>query len=159
MAISGQKSKHEIYTYLQSLYLAVLSTASPEGSPYAASIYFITDPELNFYFLTKSDTKKSFTLEQNNQAALTIIDPSSPRTIQSTGKASELEDPIQYHNMLERISEANAQNKGFYWPPPLSKIDSQGDLILYKYVPEWLRFADFSESTTQNIFYKVIPTS
>lgn len=159
MAISGQKSKGEIYAYLQSLYLAVLSTASKDGLPYAASIYFITDPELNFYFLTKSDTKKSLNLEENNNAAITTIDPSAPKIIQATGVASELEDPKQYHTMLARISEANAQKKEFYWPPPLSKVDSSGDLVLYKFIPKWLRFADFSEETSVNIFYKVIPTT
>lgn len=159
MAISGQKSKEEIYAYLQSVYLAVLSTSSKDGQPYAASIYFTTDPELNFYFLTKSDTKKSLNLEENNNAAITTIDLLAPKMIQATGAAGEIEDPKHYHTMLARISEANAQKKGFYWPPPLSKVDSQGDLVLYKFTPTWLRFGDFSEETTENIFYKVIPSS
>jgi len=156
MAISGRKSKEEIYTYLRSLYLAVLSTASKAGQPYAASIYFTADPELNFYFLTKSDTKKSLNLEENNNAAITTIDPSAPKIIQTTGIATELEDPKQYHAMLAKISEANAQKKGFYWPPPLSKVDSHGDLVLYKFTPTWVRLGDFSEETTDTIFYDVI---
>ncbi len=156
MPINGQKSKEEIYTYLQSLYIAVLATATHSGVPYAATIYFITDQELNFYFLTKSDTKKSRNLEKNNHAALTVIDASSPRTIQATGKVTEVEDPTQYRQMLIRISEANAKKGGFYWPPPLSKINSEGDLVLYKFTPEWLRFADFSEETSDYIYYDVI---
>lgn len=48
---------------------------------------------------------------------------------------------------------------------PTSKLDSQGDLILYKFQPDWLRFADFTESTYSidessvkgNIFYQIIP--
>ena len=156
MPISGQKSKNEVYTYLQSLYIAVLSTATPSGAPYAATIYFITDPDLNFYFLTKSDTKKSRNIEENSNVALTTVDTSTPRTIQASGKVVEVEDPTQYRRMLERISEANAKKGGFYWPPPLSKINSSGDLVLYKFTPEWLRFADFSEETTDYIYYDVV---
>lgn len=158
MPISGQKSKSEIFTYLNTCYLAVLSTASQDGAPYAASIFFTCDSELNFYFLTKSDTKKSLNLEVNNRAAITVIDITSPRTVQSTGVVTEVEDPKQYEAILVKISEANAKKGGFFWPPPLHKINSEGDLVLYKFTPEWLRFADFSEKTTDYIYYDVIPT-
>lgn len=157
MAISGTKTKAEIYAYLQSLSSAVLSTASKDGEPYGAVIYFIPDEELNFYFLTKSDTKKSQILAKNHKAALTIIEPLSPRTIQATGRVTEIEGSDMYRKIIERISTENATESGFFWPPPLSKLDSKGDLVLYKFQPKWLRYADFSESTKENIFYTVIP--
>lgn len=45
------------------------------------------------------------------------------------------------------------------------KKEESGDLILYKFQPDWLRFADFTESTylvessgvKGNIFYQIIP--
>jgi general stress protein 26 len=159
MAISGTKSKAEIYSFLTPLAIAVLSTSTKDGIPHAAIIYFLPDEELNFYFLTKSDTKKSKNLERNNRAALTIVDPKSPRTIQATGEVSEIEEPEMYTKIMEKIAEENAKGNSFYWPPPLSKLDSEGDLILYRFQPDWLRYADFTESTSENVFYDVIPSN
>lgn len=158
MAISGTKSKSEVYSIIKSLAIAVLSTVSSEGKPHAAVIYFVADEDLSFYFLTKSDTKKSQNLEAKNNAALTIIFPESPKTIQASGNVSEIEEAKMYTQIMNKISEENAKGNNFYWPPPLSKLDSSGDLILYKFTPEWLRFADFTESNKENVFYNVIPS-
>lgn len=157
MAITGKKSKQEIYDILKPMSVAVLSTISKDTTPYAAVIYFMVDSELNFYFMAESDTKKSENLQRNNHAALTIVDRKSPRTVQASGTAKEIEDPEIYRNLMVKISEANAADTEFYWPPPISKIDSSGDLIIYQFTPTWLRFADFSESTKKSIFYQVIP--
>lgn len=157
MALNGRKTPEEVAGYLKDLAVAVLSTVTPEGKPYAAIVYFLTDPDLHFYFLTKSDTKKSKNLEANTAAALTIVDPHSPRTVQATGKVEEVEDAARYTEIINKISEENAKGTGFYWPPPLSKLDSEGDLVLYKFTPDWLRLADFTEPTSENIFYNVIP--
>jgi len=98
MAVIGHKGKEEVYRYLQPLAIAVLSTVNPKQHPYAALIYFIVDNDLNFYYLTKSDTNKSHNLKKNHHAALTIIDPLSPKTIQTTGSASEVEGAEVYRN-------------------------------------------------------------
>ncbi len=153
----GIKTKEEAYAYLSSVATAVLSTVSPEGKPQAAVIYFIADEDLHFYFVTKSDTTKSQNLEKNSNCALTILDPNAPKTVQATGQVKEIEDPKKYTEIVKKISEENAKGNGFYWPPPLSKVMSNGDLVLYEFTPDWLRLADFSESTTESIFYTIIP--
>jgi general stress protein 26 len=158
MALSGTKTKKEMYSYLDSLAIAVLSTTS-DAKPHAAVIYFVPDEDLNFYFITKSDTKKSQNLEKNNNAALTIVDPHSPKTIQATGTVEELEESEKYKKIMDKIAEENAKGNGFYWPPPLSKLDSKGDLVLYKFQPDWLRYADFTKSTKESIFYDIIPST
>ena len=165
MSIKAYKTREEIYSYLQLLTIGVLSTVSDAGKPYAAVIYFVVDHNLNFFFVTKTDTKKSQNLEKNNNAALTILDPNAPKTIQATGTVEGVHEPDIRTYLLKRISEANSNKGIYYWPPPLSKLDSQGDLILYKFQPDWLRFADFTESTYSidessvkgNIFYQIIP--
>lgn len=159
MAINSTKSISEMYDYLKSLAVAVLSTVGENSKPHAAVIYFIADSELHFYFLTKSDTRKSKNLEKHENAALTIFDSQSPKTIQATGQVTEVEDPKMYVAVMNKISEENAKGNNFYWPPPLSKLDSNGDLVLYKFTPDWLRFADFTEDTKESIFYDVIPQS
>lgn len=164
MAENPHKSRNEIYSYLKRLTIAILSTVSDEGKPYASVIYFVADHNLNFFFLTKSDTKKALNLEKNNNAALTILDPANPKTIQATGTVMKVQDADIYTYILKRIAEDNSKKGGFYWPPPLSKLRSVGDLVMYRLEPNWLRFADFTESaytstsgSKTNIFYQVIP--
>ena len=151
-------SKESVYSFLQSHAVGVLSTVSSEGLPDASPIYFVTDTDLNFFFLTKSQLKKSQDINSHNHAALTIVDSSSLITIQTTGTIKEIENPLMY----EKIAEANAQEKGgLQWPPPLHKLHHSGDLLMYQLTPNWLRVADFSESEdktniTNDIFHEII---
>jgi uncharacterized pyridoxamine 5'-phosphate oxidase family protein len=153
-------SKEDVYNFLQGHALGVLSTVSPDGTPYASPIYFITDKELNFFFVTKSDTKKAQNIAQNNHAALTITQASPPITIQATGTIGEAQEP----EIFAKIADAYAKEKGeFSWPPPLSKLQSEGYLLMYKFIPTWLRVGDFSEfedvtEIQKNIFRQIIPT-
>lgn len=149
------KSKEEIYNYLKSLAVAVLSTVSDEGKPDASPIYFVADEELSLYFISPSDTTKSKNIINNTNAAIAIIDPRAPKTIQAKGRVIKVSSPKTYRKFIAIIAEANAKGKGFYWPPPLSKVDSQGDLIMYKFKPSWMRFADFTKSS--DVFFQVIP--
>lgn len=144
MHVSNYDSKEKVYTFLKEHAVAVLSTVSFDGTPSASPIYFIVDKELNFYFMTKSDTEKSQNIEySNNNAAITVIDAAVPMTIQVKGTVKEILEP----EFFSKITEENAKEKaGFHWPPPLSKLQSQGFVVLYKFETSWLRVADFSES-------------
>jgi nitroimidazol reductase NimA-like FMN-containing flavoprotein (pyridoxamine 5'-phosphate oxidase superfamily) len=151
-------SKEKVYTFLESHAVGVLSTVSADNKPHASPIYFVADNDLNFFFLTKSDTKKSQDIEKNNNVALTIVNPSLPLTIQVAGAVEETNNPEMY----AKIAETNAAEKGgLHWPPPIHKLQHSGDLIMYKLTPNWLRVADFSDSedmtkTTKEIFHQII---
>lgn len=159
MDITNINSKEKVYTFLQSHALGVLSTISSDNTPYASPIYFIIDEKLNFYFLTKSDTTKALNIKNNKNVALTVIHPSQPITVQATGSVEEVQEP----EILTKIAEANAQEKGgFSWPPPLSKLQSDGYLLMYKLQPNWLRVGNFTETqeptdVQKNIFHQIIP--
>jgi general stress protein 26 len=157
--MSEYSSKEKVYEFLQSHAVGILSTATTAGIPSASPIYFIVDEDLNFFFVTKSDTKKAQNVKENKNVALTIVDSGIPLTIQSSGTVEEVQDPQMY----AKLAEANAKEKGgFSWPPPLSKLESEGFLLLYKFQPSWLRVGDFSESKEgadiqNNIFHVIIP--
>lgn len=164
MTIYGFDSKEKVYLYLKSHAVSVLSTTSSEGEIHAAPIYYLVDPNLNFFFFSKSDTKKAKNLEKNNHAAITIVDPMLPITVQSRGTVEHVIDPQIYKGIFNTMLQEEAEEKnGLYWPPPISKIYSMGELLLYKYTPNWLRFADFSESKnvielSKNVFSQIIPS-
>ncbi|MBI5122397.1 pyridoxamine 5'-phosphate oxidase family protein [Candidatus Roizmanbacteria bacterium] len=162
--IEDFNSKEKIYLYLKSHHIAALSTASEEKRPHGALVYVFADPDLNFYFFTKSKTKKAEDLENNNQAALTVFDPTFPRTIQAEGTVQKIVDEALYDKLFNFLmSQTAKEEEGLYWPPPISKVYIAGELTLFKFEPKWLRFADFSDSKTflhvnlENNFFQVIP--
>lgn len=161
METATYDSKEKVYELLTKHEVAVLSTVSADNIPSAAAIYFVPDKELNFYFITKSDTEKSHNIESiSHKAAITVIDPKILVEVQAKGEVNEIEDP----KYLIRIAEENAKEKaGFHWPPPFSKLQSEGFLLVYKFTPTWLRVADFSElgggssKPGTSLFHQIIP--
>lgn len=163
MNIDKYDSKEKVYKFLQEHAVAVLSTVSLDNIPSAAPIYFVPDEELNLYFMTKSDTVKAQNIENSDNdsaVAITVVDPEFPLTVQARGTISENNDPKYFG----KLTELNAlQKAGFHWPPPLSKIQSEGFLLFYKFTPTWLRIADFSETgggssrPGTSLFHQIIP--
>lgn len=52
-----------------------LATSSPEGEPHAATVYFVYDPHLVFYFLSAPTSQHSRDLAANPKAAITVDAP------------------------------------------------------------------------------------
>ena len=162
MAAHNLGSRQSLISYLKELGMAVLSTVNQDGFPYSAVIYFVVDHNLNFYFLTKADTKKARNLEVNNKAALTTIDLKSMITVQTTGAVARVRDGEQYIYMIGELGKVNAQKNNPHWPPPVSKLKDNGEVAVYKYKPDWIRIADYSHKITDekkedSIFTEITP--
>jgi general stress protein 26 len=97
MSLNAYKSREEIFKYVNPLTIAILSTVSEKGKPYAAVIYFVVDHNLNFYFITKSDTKKSHYLEKNNNAELTILDHIFQKPFKQPEVSKKFETQMSIH--------------------------------------------------------------
>lgn len=161
MTSTSLATREELVAYLNKLNIAVLSTSSSNGYPYSAVIYFIADHYLNFYFLTLADTKKAKNLKENKNIALTTIDLPSMISVQTTGIVQEITDPEQYAYMVKNIGKANTNKNQPYWPQPISQLQSIGSLIVYKFVPNWLRIGNYAQKPSAtgekgNIFTEII---
>ena len=58
MAIAIQPGERTAHDFLKKHKVGVLATATPNGDPHAAAIYYTVDSALNISFVTKTGTKK-----------------------------------------------------------------------------------------------------
>ena len=84
-------------------------------------------------------------------------------TVQTTGTVQEITDPEQYNYMVKNIRDANARKDKPYWPTPVSQLRSIGSLVVYKYIPNWLRIADYAQKPSAinekgSVFTEIITT-
>lgn len=160
---ASENTKEELKKFVESHAIASLSTVSPDNIPYTAIVYVVLDDELNFYFITRNGSRKIEYLGHNNNASLAIYDQSKPYTIQAQGNVHKVENPDTFINLFVKIAESSAKETGgFHWPPPVTKIDNNMDISMFKFVPNWLRLGDFSGTehameSPDHIFKQIIP--
>lgn len=142
--------------YLKGQALMVLATSDPDGAPYASTMLYVVDDDLNFYFITREDTKKARHLAANPKAALSI-GCSSPMNIQAQGAVEMIEDETLRTGLFARLAEAGGK-VGDFWPPIL-RIEA-GDYLLFRIVPSWLRVLDLESENVNEAelpFTEIIP--
>lgn len=121
--------------------MGVLSTVSASGEPWGAAIYYVSDEDFIFYFVTRVETFKYQNLDKNPVAALTIADSDTQTTVQVSGKVLRL--PPEKYTDIVFTKLANLRPKDdLHWAPPLSKIHEGNYMPLYL-VPDKLQFADY----------------
>ena len=89
------KTRKLIEDYLEEAKLMQVATSS-ENRPWACSVYFAFDDNLNLYWISKTSRRHSNELRENENVAGTIVLPHAPgdkvRGIQFQGIAKELTD-------------------------------------------------------------------
>lgn len=150
--------KTGIYNYLTEHTIAVLSTVDPNNKPYAATMFYVIDEMLNFYFFSRKDTRKVANIRHDAHVAVTVIDQVKAVTVQSQGIVEEIEDEEVRTQIVAKIAEQNVQKVSHLWPPPLSRLP-EGELIIFKVTPLWLRYGDYSraDGADDGMFYEVLP--
>lgn len=141
MAIKLDENKAKIVEFLKQHGAGVLATASAKGVPHAATVYFVTDDELNFYFVTKEKTTKHKNLQANPHVSVAIFDAKSQTTLQVDGKAAPVEDIKQFMELFKRILDLNEKSSDSS-RPPVSKLYA-GDYFMYRLEPSKLRLAEY----------------
>ena len=81
----------QIVSYINSHQLCVLGTVGPDGKPFSATMYVVSDDHLNLYFMTKEETTKSRNLVSNPYVFLTFSDEPELSTLQISGTARLLD--------------------------------------------------------------------
>ncbi len=147
-------TKPQAYEFLKDINIAVLATVSPENKPHTATMYYVVDEALVFYFISQTGTQKYQHIQKNNNVSIVITNRRSVQTIQVAGTAEMVSDAWTITDVVERMSRVNVTNKSTYWPPPISKVQS-GEMVIFKVIPTWMRFGDFTKVNEQEVFSPV----
>lgn len=141
--------------YLRSKTIAVISTVSPTGQPMAATIYFVIDDKFNFYFTTKSFTRKHENLEHNPNVALVIGADNEPVTAQIQGKAERITEQGEIDLRMSQIEEIFGKNE--YVAPLFQLAPPRNEVLVYKITPNWMRWLDLRGDKTDGDFIQIMP--
>jgi len=156
MAVSNFKNPN-IANFLKRNHIAVLATANKEtGQPYATTIYYATDSQMNIFFVTKEKTTKNKNLVQNPLAAVAIYEAETQTTTQITGPVSRVEDTLMMEKALRIMAKYSMQTAKTE-ATPISKLDA-GAYVLYKLWPQTIRMGEFKYGPRSQIFDTATPS-
>ncbi len=116
---------------LKDSYLANLATNDAEG-PWAAAVTFVSDDDMNIYWLSQAAARHSQAIEKGNPIAVAITaawESSSERALQMSGRAEQIAD------VPEHIVEAYAEKRGRERHEQLQKSLERGT-VWYRFTPE-----------------------
>ncbi len=135
MSTTEQELPGEVLEYLSAQNTLTLATASPTGTPHAATFLYVNDgPSL--YFWSKSATESSRHIEQNPLVAFTIDeytdDLSQTRGVQGTGECS----PLLSGEQIARVADLFGQKFPSLSPGATMSIS------FYKITPTEIQFID-----------------
>ncbi len=158
-------NRKNILAFLKASKCAVLSTVNNDGRPECAEVYFGVDNKFNIYIPTGSLTRKYKNLKNSKYVAFVVGDPKKQITLQIEGKISEMErlkkGSKALKALLEVLTPTTKEILSHLWDPipPVLKMQN-GDLVILKITPNWIRWADFSLTAKQakgNYFTEITP--
>lgn len=131
--------------------LGVISTASSEGKPEAAVVYFSYDKDLNIYFTTRKTSRKYKNIEQNPSVAFVIYSAELAQTIQIEGIARIVTNPVDQNVHFSSLIEAATRNNS---RPPIDQID-ESEIMFVKVTTSWARLGKFEINRNGDMFEEV----
>lgn len=140
---SRQQAETKTLDFIAEHPLAVLSTSSEKAVPHGAAIFAVVDEHFNFYFLTRSRTKKYANLQQKPIAALTFADRDQQITVQVEGTTAEVREATTIDMVFKKLARIRTPND-IDWLPPVAKLQ-HGNYIVIRLVAQSVRIADFKK--------------
>lgn len=147
--------KEAVLEFLKENNTIVIATASPEGKPQAATVYYLVDDDFNIYFATGRETDKFKNLQSNKQAAFVVGTGPAVITVQGAGRVQEISD--------NELSEKGRIGAELYFKAlkewPVLKLP-HGGLAFFKIIPDQMKFLNLDSvghhETYQESYYQVI---
>lgn len=154
----GTAEHNRVHAFLKKHQMGILSTAGEAGTVWGAAVYFVTDDDLNIYFVTRTGTFKYKNIEAQPFAALTVADSETQITVQLSGEISRM--PIQkYMDVFFDKFLAMRPEGDYHWAPPIDKVH-EGNYMPLQLKPSHLQYADYGKRRIEvrgNYIEQIIP--
>jgi uncharacterized pyridoxamine 5'-phosphate oxidase family protein len=148
----------KVQEFLKEHPMGILSTAGDAGSVWGAAIYYLTDEDLNIYFVVRTGTYKYKNIEVQPFAALTVADSENQITVQLSGKVEPM--PVnKYMDIFFDKFAALRPDGDYKWAPPIDKIH-EGNYMPLQLIPSHLQYADYGKHRIEvhgNYIEQIIP--
>jgi nitroimidazol reductase NimA-like FMN-containing flavoprotein (pyridoxamine 5'-phosphate oxidase superfamily) len=137
------KSREDLLKFLRDHFVATLATIKDGISPTGTTVYYYTDDEFNFYFLTKDDTEKFKNIQRNPRVALVVTNSEALQTVQVEGEAEVADFGEEKYSKILDDFVMSLKSRGKEWENlPINHI-YKGYFSLIKIKPNWLRWTDY----------------
>lgn len=148
------EAKHKVKDFLTKNPVGVLSTAGGDSAPYSTTIYFVTDDNLNVYFLSKAETQKIKNIQDNNKIMLVAFEAKTQTNVQISGSAYEEKDGPSLQNIFKEILEVT-RNTSNAEVPPISKLFA-GAYVVYKIKPAQINYSVYNQKDLEMAVFETI---
>lgn len=141
-------TKEDVLEFIHQNKLAVLSTVDDQGFPHAAPVYYMTDEQLNFYFMTATQTAKHTNLLHRSHVSLTIVNEGQNKTLQIKGEATEC--PTKVTDVLQMLAERLNQGDAFPDTIPFMSF-KKNEKMAIQIVPSEIKMRRYEGSHREEI--------
>lgn len=141
-------TKEDVHHFIRQNKLAVLSTVDDQGFPHAAPIYYITDEQYNFYFMTATQTSKHSNILSHSHVSLTIVNMEENTTLQVKGEAAEC--PTKITDVLQMLAEKLNQADTFPDTIPFMSFKNHEKMAI-QIVPTEIKMRHYDGSHREEI--------
>lgn len=154
--MENTKHREDALTFLKSHSVAALATLSAEGQPRVRLVYYTGDDSFTTYVMTLSNTRKVADIHANRRAAIVISSEDKTHTLQIEGMFEEMTDTETFGPVVTELTK-------HLYPEgepsaPIAHMDTAHP-VLFKLVPTWIRWGDFTHGThTNEVLFEIDPT-
>lgn len=145
--------------FLKANTMAAVSTASNDGRPELAFVYYIIDDDLNFYFITRRDSQKFRNILENWRLAVAVADEDDVKTVQLSGRVEEVTDEgeIDRHTHMiirsPKLASLYMRNAPMKFLPPRVPEPDGVHFALLCLRPDWIRWMRKNPETDEPEFF------
>lgn len=147
--------KKEALKFLGEHVTAAVATVSATGEPGVATMYYYTDDDFNFYFITAQNSQKLENIKTNNKVAVVVGFGPAPIVVQAGGIA-EISCDFKEEFINKVFKKINFHGLD-QWP--VLQLAKEG-LVLLKVKPTWLVLLNLDKrghsDTYSNDFQKIL---
>ena len=136
--------KQKALDFLRKNVLSVVATVTADSKPNAATVLYYVDDDLNFYFVTRRQTRKFANMSTNRHVAVVVGVGDMPGTIQMEGEAELMEEGLEH--FMKQL-EQHEQLLQLYFGP-FTHIQGL-DFAIFKVRIDWFRLESMEKDTLQ----------